>query len=348
VRFGHFCLPTYFAGRDLPQEAYMRRLVDFFASSEDLGFDALWANEHHFHPYGGLLPSPPIMLAALAQRTQRVLLGTSVMVLPLHDPIELAEQLAMVDLMSGGRVQLGFGRGFVVHDYEVLGRPYAVAQEQALEAVDVILKAWSGAPFTHQGKHYHYPVPLEVWPQPVQRPHPPVWMSATRDPTSFACAGERGYNLLSVAWVNTLSGLAALVERYRQGYASTGKDPCGAQVCTHYQVVVAPDGGQARDLARAALSSYVTSLASARSQAQDAQLQALASKTETDVDIVGVIEQGRVLAGTPEEVVDQLEVARAHIGMNVVDCNFFFGGIPFEMAQRSLRLFGERVIPRFH
>jgi alkanesulfonate monooxygenase SsuD/methylene tetrahydromethanopterin reductase-like flavin-dependent oxidoreductase (luciferase family) len=103
MRFGHFCLPTYLAGRDIPQEAYMRRLVDFFACSEDLGFDAVWANEHHFHPYGGLLPSPPVMLAALAQRTSRVLLGTSVIVLPLHNPIEVAEQLAMVDLMSGGR-----------------------------------------------------------------------------------------------------------------------------------------------------------------------------------------------------------------------------------------------------
>jgi alkanesulfonate monooxygenase SsuD/methylene tetrahydromethanopterin reductase-like flavin-dependent oxidoreductase (luciferase family) len=92
-QFGHFCLPTYFPDDDVPQEVYLRRLVDFLASSEDLGFDAVWANEHHFHPYGGMLPSSPIMLAALAERTRRVRLGTSVIVLPLHNPIEIAEQL---------------------------------------------------------------------------------------------------------------------------------------------------------------------------------------------------------------------------------------------------------------
>jgi natural product biosynthesis luciferase-like monooxygenase protein len=323
----------------------MRRLVDFFASSEDLGFDAVWANEHHFHPYGGMLPSPPVMLAALAQRTRRVLLGTSVMVLPLHDPIQVAEQLAMVDLMSGGRVQLGFGRGFVLHDYEVWGRPFQVAQEQTLEAVDVILKAWSGGPFTHMGTHYQYPVPVQVWPQPAQRPHPPVWMSATRDPASFACAGERGYNLLSVAWVHPRSQLAALVRCYRDALARSGKDASTTSVCSHYQVVVAEDGNQAREFARVALSGYVGSLGSARSQAQDAVVQAIATKTDLSVDVASLVAEGRVLAGTPEEVVEQLEIARAEVGMDVVDCNFFFGGIPFEVAQRSHRLFGERVIP---
>ena len=75
MRFGHFCLPTYFPEHDLPQQAYMRRLVDFLASSEDLGFDALWANEHHFHPYGGHIPSPPLFLAALAQAVPRATTG---------------------------------------------------------------------------------------------------------------------------------------------------------------------------------------------------------------------------------------------------------------------------------
>src|SRR5262249_54659524 len=119
LKFGHFCLPTYFPEVDGSVGAFMRRWIDLLACSEELGFDSVWANEHHFDPYGGIIPSTPIMLAALAQRTRRVRLGTSVVVLPLHNPVEVAEQLAMVDLMSQGRVEFGLGRGFVVADYEV-------------------------------------------------------------------------------------------------------------------------------------------------------------------------------------------------------------------------------------
>ena len=95
MKFGHFCLPTYFADVDGTVGQFTRRFVDFLAESEALGFDSLWANEHHFDAYGGIIPSPPIMLSALAQRTKRVRLGTSIIVLPLHNPIEIAEQMAI-------------------------------------------------------------------------------------------------------------------------------------------------------------------------------------------------------------------------------------------------------------
>ena len=156
-----------------------------------------------------------------------------------------------------------------------------------------------------------------------------------------------GFGLLSVAWINALPQLAELVRCYREAFANRSGSPGTGQVCTHYQVVVGPDGAQARSLAETALRSYVSSLTSARSQAQDAQVQALASRS-TGIDIDEVIAEGRVLAGTPDEVAHQLEVARAEVGIDVVDCNFFFGGMPFEMAEQSFRLFGEWVIPRLH
>src|SRR5579859_404106 len=155
MRFGHFCLPTYYPDVDGSVGDFMRRWVDFLAHSEELGFDELWCNEHHFSPYGGILPSPPMLLAALSQRTQRVRLGTSIMVLPLHNPIEIAEQFAMVDLMSGGRVSLGVGRGFVTRDYEEFGIPVEEGQSRTTEGLEVILKAWSEGPLTHHGQHFH-------------------------------------------------------------------------------------------------------------------------------------------------------------------------------------------------
>src|SRR5439155_10902910 len=195
MQFSLFALPTYYKESDGPLGAYYRRLVDFLVSAEDLGYDAVWANEHHFHPYGGLIPSPAVLLSAVAQRTKRMRLGTSVVVLPLHNPIEVAEQLAMVDVMSGGRVDLGVGRGFVAFDYQTMGIPMKEGQERTLESLEVILKAWSGEPFTHHGKYFHYDN-IEVWPRPQQRPHPPIWIACSTNPESFEFAGRNGYNLL--------------------------------------------------------------------------------------------------------------------------------------------------------
>src|SRR5438445_13707287 len=119
MRFAAYAMPSFQEAFGLTQGELLRATVDHLVRAETLGFDSLWVNEHHFHQYGGLMPSLPTMLSALSQRTKRVRLGTSVVVLPLHNPLEIAEQLAMVDLLSAGRVDLGIGRGFVAHDYEV-------------------------------------------------------------------------------------------------------------------------------------------------------------------------------------------------------------------------------------
>ncbi len=154
MKFGLFFLPTYFPELDGALGSYVRFLVDYAATAEELGFDSVWANEHHFSPYGGLMPSVPVFLAAVAQRTKRVRLGTSVVVLAFHNPIEIAEQLAMVDLMSNGRLEFGFGRGYIAADYRGWGVPIEEGQARTNESLDVILKAWAGTPFNYEGKHY--------------------------------------------------------------------------------------------------------------------------------------------------------------------------------------------------
>ncbi len=153
MEFAVFALPTYYKDRDGTQQAFMQRTIDFLVLAEELGYDSVWANEHHFHPFGGMIPSPAVMLAALSQRTKRVRLGTSVAVLPLHNPLEVAEQFAMVDLMSGGRLEFGVGRGFVAYDFEVHGVPIDEGQDRTMESLDIIIKAWSGEKFSHEGQY---------------------------------------------------------------------------------------------------------------------------------------------------------------------------------------------------
>jgi natural product biosynthesis luciferase-like monooxygenase protein len=314
----------------------MRRLVDVFASSEELGFDAVWVNEHHFHSYGGHLPSAPVFLAAIAQRTKRIRLGTSVIVLSLHNPIEIAEQLAMVDVMSGGRVELGVGRGNVTVDYEVFGVPLDQAQSRTLEGLEVIRQAWSGKPFSHDGPNFHYDN-LQVWPKPEQDPHPPLWLGCSNNPESFEYAGKHGYQLLTVAQHRPLPELGDRVRIYLRAWQDSGRDPAAAEISTHYQIVVDEDSAVARERCQRARERYDASGAAARRQT---------TSPAANMPVEALVEQGRLIAGTPEECLHQLEYARDTLGLTAVDLNFLFGGITYEQAERSMRLFAVHVIPK--
>src|SRR3954452_5981019 len=163
MKFAVYAMPTYDASFGLTQGEFLRNTVDQFVSAEALSYDSVWVNEHHFHAYGGLLPSLPTILGALSQRTTRGRLGTSVGVLPLHHPLDVAEQMAMVDLLSNGRLELGIGRGFVEHDYQVLGVDYSDAQDRLKESIDIVRRAWTGDNFSYEGKYWNVDN-VQVWP----------------------------------------------------------------------------------------------------------------------------------------------------------------------------------------
>jgi len=347
MKFGHFCLPTYFADVDGDVGSFMRRFVDFLVSSEDAGFDMLFANEHHFDAYGGIIPSPTIMVAALAQRTKRVRLGSSIIVLPLHSPIEIAEQWGMIDLMSSGRVELGVGRGFVEFDYDRLHVPLQGAQDRLKDGVALIRKAWSGERFSHNGPYYQYEN-LQVWPRPQQRPHPPIWLSCGGTPDSFRWAGEQGFGIFTVAY-RGVQPLIPLNKIYRDAWIAAGHPAKDYKIAAHYQVVLSEDGAEARDIAAKALKRYVGATTHTRDRVRDihgASTPGLDEVEQQVLDVAKMVEECRVIAGTPEDAVKLLTKAQEMMGITQVDCTFYFGGIPFELAQRSHRLFAEKVMPR--
>jgi len=348
VKFGHFCLPTFFPDIDGDVGLLMRRWLDLLTESEALGFDSLWANEHHFDAYGGIIPSPPTLLAGLSQRTRRARLGTSIVVLPLHSPIEIAEQLAMVDLMSGGRVEFGIGRGFVEFDYDRLGVPREDSQARMREQLEVILKAWSGEPFTHKGKFYSYEN-LQVWPRPEQRPHPPIWLSCSQTPSSFEWAGHMGYNVLTVAY-RSVETLVANNKVYRDAWAKAGRPANQWRLATHYHCVLSENKREAREIAREAWRRYTlaTTHTLDRIRADQNYLNDPSRRQIGNdlLDIDKMVEELRVIACTPDETVRLLERAQDAMGFTQCDCTFFFGGITHDQAQRSLRLFATEVMPK--
>lgn len=346
MKFGHFCLPTYFPDVDGDVGLLMRRWLDLLAESEALGFDFLWANEHHFDSYGGLIPSPPTFLAALSQRTKRARLGTSIIVLPLHNPIEIAEQLAMVDLMSGGRVEFGIGRGFVEFDYDRLGVSREDSQARMYEQLEVIRKAWSGAPFAHDGRYYSYPK-LEVWPRPEQRPHPPIWLSCSRTPSSFEWAGRTGCSILTVPYILDADALGGMTRTYRQAWEEASHPAGEWRIGAHFHCVLSESREEARAIGREAWRRYSEATTHTRDRERmDRDGSAEPGPSAPPPDIDKMVDELRTIACTPDEAVALLERSQDILGFTHCDCTFLFGGVTYDQAERSLRLFTEEVIPK--
>jgi alkanesulfonate monooxygenase SsuD/methylene tetrahydromethanopterin reductase-like flavin-dependent oxidoreductase (luciferase family) len=332
LQFGAYALPSYHAETDPPQGEYLRNLLGRLAWAEELGFDAIWLNEHHFSPWGGLLPSPPLALAALAERTQRVRLGTSVSVLALHHPIHQAEQLAMLDLISGGRLELGVGRGSAPFDHEVFGLDFAQAQGRTLEALDVILQAWRGEPFSFQGRYFQVPK-VQVWPRPEQRPHPPVWISCSSARESFVWTAEHRHNLLTIGFVKPVPRFAELTRAYRDVFAE-------GHITTLYHSVVCEDGGVARRLATEAIGRFLGQMRESNALSRTER----GSPVE-DLVLERIVEECRLVAGSPSEVAAMLRRLQAEVGFTQVALMFQFGGLSDQIARESMRLFATEVIP---
>ncbi len=340
MKFGIFSLPTYFPEIDGSITEFYQHILQLLEDSERLGFDTAWVNEHHFHAYGGMIPHPPVLLAALAARTTRIRLGTSVALLPLHHPLETAEAYAMLDQISGGRLEFGIGRGFMRYDYQTLGVPWSEGQDRAVEYIEIIRKAWQERPFSHHGRFYDFDQ-VSVWPAPLQRPHPPIWLAGTSTPESFSWAGRAGFQLLTVIYILPVAQLAALVQRYRDAAEAAGRAPESLEVSTHLQVYCREDGEAARREGEQFIRRYLAQINEARMQGGVPPLPV------EELSIDRLVAEGRVCMGNPDECAAVVERAREALGLTGIDCTFYFGGIDYARARASLELFAREVMPRF-
>jgi alkanesulfonate monooxygenase SsuD/methylene tetrahydromethanopterin reductase-like flavin-dependent oxidoreductase (luciferase family) len=238
MKFGSHILPTYMPELDGQLPDFYRCMFEQIVEVEKLGFDHAWVTEHHFGGYGGTLPHPPTFLSAVAQRTSRIRLGVAVAVLPLHRPIDLAEQYAMADVVSNGRIDFAIGKGSAPVEYRKFGADQGEATARFHESAEVIRQAWSDQPINFRGAFYHYEN-VNILPKPVQRPHPPIWVGATRTEETFRWAGEQGYDLMTVPFVHPSTGaLRDLVKIYRDALARSGNDFVGRQVLGKFHIYV--------------------------------------------------------------------------------------------------------------
>jgi len=345
LTFGAYALPSYHAESDPPQPEFMRQQLDLLAAADPLGFDSVWINEHHFDSWGGLMSAPQLVLAGLSQRTQRIRLGTSIAVLGLHHPLETAEQMATLDLMSGGRLDFGIGRGSEPYDYEAYGVDYAQAQARTEEALDLILRAWTSKRFSHSGTFFEVPE-VELWPLPKQQPHPPVWVSCSSTRSSFEWTARRGYNLLTLGFPRPVPAFAATVRIYQDEWEAVGRDPADYQIGTLYHTIVCEKSEDARQLAVRCFGRFLAGLRHSALRPTRFSQAGRASAALSELNVTSLIDQGRLIAGNPREVADMLTYLQGEVGFTHLNHMFQFGGLSFELAQQSMALYAAEVMPK--
>jgi alkanesulfonate monooxygenase SsuD/methylene tetrahydromethanopterin reductase-like flavin-dependent oxidoreductase (luciferase family) len=338
MQFGAHYLPTYVPDLDGPATEFYRRMFEQMEELDRLGFDHVWVTEHHFGDYGGAIPHPPTFLSAVARTTGRIRLGVAINVLPLHNPLEVAESYAMADVISNGRLEFGIGKGSEPSEYRRAG----IAQEEAAgrmkEGTEILLQAWSDSPVDFEGEFFRYKN-VRVLPKPAQRPHPPVWVGCARSEDSFRWAGENGFHLMTLPYLyKTPDLLPKLVKVYREALVEAGHDPAERRVLGKFHVYVAESFEQAAREAAPYLENYFHIHA-----AHDPERKVEGFLSLRDVSTQ--LSAGFAIAGEPERCIDTIKRWRDEIGLTTLSGTFHFGGMPQELALKNIRLFAEKVMP---
>lgn len=223
MKFSLFILPCYRPGIAPTLHQFYEELSETVRLADRTGWDRAWVSEHHFHYYGGASPNPAMLLQAWSRETRRIRLGTGIVLLPLNHPLRTAEDYAVLDQMSGGRLDFGVGRGYLPHEFA----GFNVTQDATLgkfdEALDIVTKAWSGEPFAYDGVHYKFGR-LRVEPQPMQKPVP-LWVACSRSKDSFEAAGRDGAGLLMNQYPMSVAQMKERFGWYKDAYAAAGHDP---------------------------------------------------------------------------------------------------------------------------
>jgi alkanesulfonate monooxygenase SsuD/methylene tetrahydromethanopterin reductase-like flavin-dependent oxidoreductase (luciferase family) len=318
---------------DAPLADFYEQRLQLIENYDRLGFYAYHLAEHHSTPLG-MAPSPSVFLSAIAQRTRKLRFGPLVWAMPLHHPLRLIEEICMLDQLSGGRLEIGFGRGSVAVELEYYGANPREAQEIYAEAVELVLKGLTHKVLDFAGKRFSFRnVPMEI--APVQKPHPPVWYGV-HAPESAERAARRNLNVVSL---DPPAETRLAMERYRAVWHQAHGSGQLPKLGLGRFIVVGTTDGEAMAIARRAYLVWHASFTHlfrrhGRSQAHP---------RPPTFDLV--VERGQGIAGSPATVAAFLSDQLDETGCNYVVGQFAFGDLSLRECQRSVDLFAREVMP---
>ncbi|MBX5492853.1 MAG: LLM class flavin-dependent oxidoreductase [Chloroflexi bacterium] len=349
MHYGVFNLPALYpeiATDSAPFYAHLRAQV---RAAEELGYQSFWFAEHHFHGFGGMLPSPHVVIASMAEVAPRLRFGTGVVLVPFHHPLLTAEDYATVDVLTGGRLEFGVGLGFQRLEADNFGCPLDTSRARFQEYLEVILRAWSGAELHYEGQFGCWHAPA-VLPRPVQRPHPPVWVAATGTPESFTWAGSKGYRMMVIGFLNDPAGHKERIALYRQAYRAAGHPPENERVLGAWHVYVSDDAAEVAAAGARAMTGYLGAAQRAQElagvgrdfHAFPAHGPLLAKTGAMDFPSMQVAR--RVIMGDPARCREVLAELREELGLTDMLFVFAHVGLSGEAVLHQMEQWATRVL----
>ena len=335
--------------RGSSQDDYFREMFELVDAAEAWGLDVVWLAEMLINPARSVLSAPLLVASFIVARTKRLRTGTAVQLLPLNHPLRVAGEITTLDHLSQGRFDFGVGRSGSPRAYDALGVPYEESQERFFEALEVILAAWKGEPFSYTGRFYRFG-DTTVTPRPYRLPHPPVRMAATT-PETFPRVGRMGLPIFVGLRGMNIPELTEHLRSYRRAWREAGHAGDG-DVCLRIPVYAGPTEEAATqeprdtithyfrrqaDLARAPIGR--AGIPAERRQAQAERLSGL-----TYEEILNT----KVAFGTAPRLIDRLTQVKEELGLTGIAAELNPGGLlPMGQEMRSLQILTQQVMPAF-
>ena len=330
-------------------QQYFREAYHLIALCDELGYTHVRQVEHYFIPYGGYSPSPIVFLTAASQHTRRARLITGAVLPIFNHPLKLAGEIGMLDAISGGRLEVGFARAFLPHEFAAFGVSLDESRarfEEGLAQVRLLLEREN---VSFEG-HFHRFRNITSLPRPTQTPHPPIWVAATSTPQTFADTGRAGLNIMTIPL--DPSRMRELIGTYREAWRSAGH-PGQGRVMSNFIMCCLPSRDEAYSLAQeptnghlrgvgAAIAPFLSGASTKDYPGYDKMAAQLSKETFDDQ-----VSKGIALVGTPRDVIDMVEAyARDVGGLECASLHVMPSTMPVETAERAMRHFSAEALPK--
>lgn len=332
-------------------EQYYAEALRVSELADRLGYSHVRTVEHYFRPYGGMTPNPIVFLTMVAARTRQIRLVTGAVIPIFNHPIKLAGELAMLDSISHGRLDVGFARAFLPEEFDAFQRSLDESRARYEHGINAIVKLWTEDNVMWEDPFYRFG-PVSMMPKPVQKPHPPIFVAAIGTPQSFQWAAEQGHNLMIVPYLSDFQELKGKLDLYRNVYAQhhPGRTPRSTQMSFHFHVAETDE--QAIREAAPHMDQYVqvfkesASAWEGRSSGNYQGYDKIIAELDT-MHMDRVLRETRAFVGSPATVERQIRYVLDTFGDVEPSLQVLYGNMPVELTLRSLQLFTDEVVPRF-
>lgn len=321
-------------GRPVPWPELYEETFQFIEVSERLGLDQVWLPEHHFSE-DGFNPSLMVTAAAIASRTSKIRIGTKILILPFHDPVRLSEDIAVVDQISGGRLDIGLAGGYRKKEFDAFGIPHAERGRRMEEGLDVLRQALTGKPFEHDGEFHHYGT-IEVNPPPAQDPVP-LFLGG-RSKAAMRRAASHGAHLVLADF--DVESCQADIARYKEALVDVGRDPEGARIVAVSTIFADESAARAWEIAGPHLLYQQNQWRSWFNEVSDREEELGLLKS------VEEISDAAALVGTPAEILEKLMDFRENVDFTELSFFTLLPGMRGSVGTPALELFASEIAPR--